>query len=322
MLFDQLFDRILDEWNYLQSHDEDISKIAFHEVLEEVKPIFTILSNNENLEKYHVHFSIKEKRELETEYKKLSVGIQYQLKAQKDNHYECTFIATSDKRLQFSFFLAYFFIEFKERSFDSALKKTLNYLKKQWSLSNLNEHFQLGLFGELYILEIFIKNFGWEKSLDFWKGPDSGLHDFEIDNSLIEVKTTLTDPPIVKIVKPEQLFKPESRKLFLNVCIVSKGIGLNIVEFVNELTKNYPIDDIMLSVFEDKLTKIGYFNHLLSPDLLKVKVESSDYVEISDSNMTFPKKMYDSLPKSIKNVQYHLDFAQLNSYPTNINDWV
>ena len=81
-------------------------------------------------------------------------------------------------------------------------------------MSNLSEHFQLGLFGELRLLEMFIKNFGWEKSLDFWKGPDSGLHDFEINNSLIEVKTTLSDPPSIKIVKPEQLFKPESRKLF------------------------------------------------------------------------------------------------------------
>ena len=321
MLLDKLFNRIQDEWNYLHSHDGNISKVAFHKVLEEVKPLFTIRINNDNLEKYHVQFNIKEKREFETENKKLYSGIQYQVNAQKNNHYECTFIAESDKKLQFSFFLAYFFIEFQNQGFDLALKKTLNYLKKQWSLSNLSEHFQLGLFGELHILEMFIKNFGWEKSLDFWKGPDSGLHDFEINNSLIEVKTTLSDPPSIKIVKPEQLFKPESRKLFLNVCIASKGVGLNIVEFVNELTKNYPTDDTLLSVFEHKLINIGYFNHLLSPELLKVKVERSDYAEISDSNMTFPKKLHDSLPKSVKNVQYHLDFTKLKIFPTNLNDW-
>ena len=322
MLLDQLFKRIQDEWSYLHSHDEDISKYIFHEVLEEIKPQIGIRPNNETTERYYVQFDLEEKREFATENKNLYNGIQYKVKAQKGNLYKCTFIAASDKRLQFSFFLAYFFIEFQKQSFDLALKKTLKYLKEQWSLTNLSEHFQIGLFGELYILEVLLKKFGWEKSLDFWKGPESGLHDFEINNSLIEIKTTLSDPPTVKIVKPEQLFKPHSHKLFLNVCIVTKGVGLNIVEFVNELTKNYPIDDIMLSVFEGKLTNIGYFNYLLSPELLKIKMEHSNYVEISDSNMTFPKKVYDSLPKSVKNVQYHLDFSQLNPSPTNINDWV
>ena len=122
MLLDKLFNRIQDEWNYLHSHDGNISKVAFHKVLEEVKPLFTIRLNNDNLEKYHVQFSINEKREFETENKKLYSGIQYQVNAQKNNHYECTFIAESDKKLQFSFFLAYFFIEFQNQGFDLAKK--------------------------------------------------------------------------------------------------------------------------------------------------------------------------------------------------------
>ena len=156
--------------------------------------------------------------------------------------------------------------------------------------------------------------------LDFWKGPDSGRYDFEIFNSLIEVKTMLSDPPSIKIAA-RTIIQTRVTETFLNVCIASKGVGLNIVEFVNELTKNYPTDDTLLSVFEHKLINIGYFNHLLSPELLKVKVERSDYAEISDSNMTFPKKLHDSLPKSVKKCSVSFRFTKLKIFPTNLNDW-
>ena len=91
---------------------------------------------------------------------------------------------------------------------------------------------------------------------------------------------------------------------------------------VKKLINDYPNYETVQSQFENKLMKVGYFNHLLCPDLLKIKIERSDYAHIVKSNMTFPKNLHDRLPSSVENIQYHLNFTKLSSSPTDIKDWI
>ena len=102
-------------------------------------------------------------------------------------------------------------------------------------------------FGELYILELVAKTIGWKKALDSWKGPEKGLHDFVFENTLLEIKTTESDPPKVHIDNPEQFFIPMSKKLILNVCNVYIGEGQNIQERVTKILESMK-DELKVSL--------------------------------------------------------------------------
>ena len=325
MLINNLFERIENEWTYLETKKSfNPSKIPFHAIFEKINPIFTIITNNKfgkcNF-LYCVKFEFKSKSKFDELSKVLYKGINYSLEQISVNKYICTFKSQENRKVEFSFFLAYFFIQFKNLKFEESLNRTFKYFKEIWSLNNLSKNFQMGLFGELYIFELFIKFFGWQKALDFWKGPDSGLHDFSFKDTLIEVKSTETDPPSIKIDNPSQLFKPETKNLYLNVCFLSIGEGLTIKEKVNKLISDYPSSEEIIFNFEKKLMKTRYFNYLSTHSLLKIKIKKSVYAHISSDNMTFPKAIFDKLPSTVKNIKYHLDFNRLKSLPTKINDW-
>ena len=70
----------------------------------------------------------------------------------------------------------------------------------------LNFQQQVGLVGELTVLLDLMDNGHGAKALDYWKGPEGGLHDFVNDNVWeLEVKTSTYPSPVVKVHPIEQL---------------------------------------------------------------------------------------------------------------------
>ncbi len=332
MLIKDIFTRFEKEWNYLDKMSDDKkntdpSKYPFHEKIKNLDMKFSILDSiNDNSEKTHYRycatFPLKHENKIADKEKKLFQGISYSLVRSNEGKYYCIFKSKRDNRPQFSLLLSYLSIQLENESFLKALDKTINYLKNYWSLNAISEEFQLGLFGELHILELFIERFGWKDALSYWKGPDKGLHDFIINNSLVEIKTTKTDPPIIRIDNPSQLFVPKNHNLFLNVCSASVGKGLDIIQKVEQLENNYDEYSSVKNEFERKLLNIGYFNHLLTHNLIKIKINTNRHAIINKSNIAFPKEIHDSLPSSVKNVKYHLDFSILKSSDTDIEKWI
>lgn len=81
----------------------------------------------------------------------------------------------------------------------------------------------LGLVGELTIL-LRLSEIDPHKSIDYWRGPDSGVHDFvSSSNSAIEVKTTASaDGEAVHITSLDQLDESLTSSLHLAVVHVRK----------------------------------------------------------------------------------------------------
>jgi hypothetical protein len=69
---------------------------------------------------------------------------------------------------------------------EETLERWRDLLKSQ---SIMSEEAQLGLMGELWLLERLVKKFG-DIALDAWTGPSRQAHDFRIGNVEFEVKTT------------------------------------------------------------------------------------------------------------------------------------
>jgi hypothetical protein len=259
-----------------------------------------------------------------TNYKKKELFQGLLIEFERKNNNVIIAILTSEhkNRPQFSLFLSYLSRELNSKDFFGALGCTLKYLKNYWSISILSKEFQLGLFGELHILEVLINKIGWEKAIMAWKGPDAGLHDFNFKNTLIEIKTTESDPPIIRLDNPAQLYIPDNHMLFLNVCCAEIGEGLNIVQKVKQLQNNYDGYDQVDSDFKQKLINVGFFNYLITSGLLKITITKSTQVKLIDSEMVLSKELIDSLPKTVKNIRYNLDYSLFDSLKTNVDDWL
>jgi predicted AAA+ superfamily ATPase len=74
----------------------------------------------------------------------------------------------------------------------SCLSDTLGKWKKFFALNTeiiMSEQMQEGLYGELLVLQKLIYKFG-EEAVSYWSGADKETHDFYINGSAVEVKTT------------------------------------------------------------------------------------------------------------------------------------
>jgi len=343
MLIKNIFNRFEKEWDYLerkasQNKDLTISKIPFHDIIKDHEIVFSItkepapefdsIKNSQsrllNQEKYKYIVKFQFYNDTHTDYKRkeLFQGLSIEFERKDENKVLAILTSVHKNRPQFSLFLSYLTHELSEKEFFDALEYTFKYLKNYWSISTLSKDFQLGLFGELHILEMLINKIGWEKAVNGWKGPDAGLHDFIFNKTLIEIKTTESDPPSIRIENPAQLFSPDNHILFLNVCHAELGNGNNIVQKVKQLQNDYDGYDQIDNAFKQKLINIGFFNHLITGGLLKINITRSTQVRLMDSTMVLSKELIDSFPKTVKNIKYHLDYSLFDSSNTNVDDWL
>lgn len=74
-----------------------------------------------------------------------------------------------------------------------AVSKVIRRWRSFWGKpfrQTLSEAEQLGLFGELFVLNRLAEVFGNNASVSSWKGPCGEIHDFEFSRTSLEVKTT------------------------------------------------------------------------------------------------------------------------------------
>ena len=91
--------------------------------------------------------------------------------------------------------------------------------------SLLSDERQIGLFGELWLLERLLPHLG-EQALDAWVGPARQTHDFRIDRVELEVKTTSGSRRVHTINGFGQLAPSADCRLFLvSLRVVAAGSG-------------------------------------------------------------------------------------------------
>ena len=107
-------------------------------------------------------------------------------------------------------------VQAKSESLATAVEVVLqgmgSILRRQSSLTREQE---IGLFGELLLLNHLLKDLNPGESIKAWKGPQSEEHDFTLNDYDLEVKTTTSDERIHWITNVRQLAPAENRPLKL-----------------------------------------------------------------------------------------------------------
>ncbi len=331
MLIGNIFSRILLEWSLLikeaKNNEQSLAKkTPVHPLLDKIDIEFLVILNesrsalkNKQTYDYVVQLIVYETNIYGNNHY-IYEGLEVSINRRDSKSYLVNFTAVGEKYAQFSLFISYLIHNLRENEFNDALKDTLKDLKDYWASYSFSREKQLGLFGELYILDKIAALIGWEKALESWEGPDSALRDFSFNNSFVEVKTTLTDPPKIRIDNPEQLFPPSAKSLYVNVCIASTGEGITLKEKIDELNNKYGLEQ--KNIFYSKLYNVGYFNNILTTQLMKITINESLYFCVDNDKMFLSKNHLKELPESVTNIRYNLDISSFMHFETNVSDWI
>ena len=127
------------------------------------------------------------------------------------------------------------------------------------SLGRLSEQQELGLYGELLVLNHLMGSVGEDKAVASWRGPMHEEHDFGLEGFDIEVKTTLSEDRNHRISSLTQLEPSPDRNLWLvSLQLTTHGVGgTTLPRSIQEMM------DAMLSlaarlIFVERLTDAGW----------------------------------------------------------------
>ncbi len=190
----------------------------------------------------------------------------------------------------------------------SCLAETLSKWKKFFSQKSdviLSEQLQEGLYGELLVLKKLINSFGDEAVL-FWSGADHETHDYYVNGSAVEVKTTSKKSSERIMISSEHQLNPQDidNDLFLYVNMVrkSKTDGETIPDIINNI--HSVLDEPYKSIFMEKLFQYGYISACMDKYNLRFHLRSFQTYRVES---TFPKIVPENLDKGISDVTYSLD---------------
>jgi hypothetical protein len=187
-------------------------------------------------------------------------------------------------------------------------------------LLNISKSKEIGLFGELFILDKLL-DLG-ASYFELWQGHDKNRHDFVMDKEAFEIKTTKNIKRVHSVHGLHQLEERDNTQISIISIQLDTGNG-----------------DTLISLYKKILTKISKREqNIFRQQCVKCGLDESKYVESLDRSYTirgevriypvdknFPtltrekiKKLFIDNSSGILFVdaQYILDFTHANSYTT------
>lgn len=198
-----------------------------------------------------------------------------------------------------------------------AINMTIRKWKSFWGKIKENimsENDQLGLLGELYILDDLQKREVVD-TLSAWSKSENPIHDFEFPYVSLEVKTTLRSRRQHIINGLEQLETNNGKPLYVASFLASKvgGDGVSVDEMVKNITSILEKEPEKYELFNERLALRGY-----RPDHDKYYAQNKFNLmnlNIFPVDDEFPKMTSSSFSNPISsrvtNVRYTLDFEGL-----------
>ena len=198
-----------------------------------------------------------------------------------------------------------------------AIQKILKRLSQwQYFLKNNNKQIdknQLkGLIGELHLFKKLLINFSIDEVLNFWKAPLGSVHDFELLNSTLEVKTKSSVNSIT-ISSFEQMFS-ELENLFLFVVTLNESSktsldSFNIYDLIFDIKKLINFDDIDSCERLDNLLFAYGFIELEEYKELYFSIIHDEIYDVCDD---FPRIM--SKPNGVDDLTYKINLEKCKDY--------
>ncbi|MBB3695927.1 PD-(D/E)XK motif protein [Flammeovirga yaeyamensis] len=173
---------------------------------------------------------------------------------------------------------------------------------------------QVGLYGELLFIKLLLKekidSFDVIKS---WVGPQGDNQDFFINNSAVEIKTSIKNHPLIKISNEYQLDKTNRENLHLVLFELDrKNNDDNTLPSLIYEIEHLLEHDSLIEGFYSNLEIIGYH-----PSDDKLYSNTSYYekniltYEVTDE---FPKILSSNTNKQIVNISYEIELSAIQNY--------
>ena len=160
-------------------------------------------------------------------------------------------------------------------------------LLKKSTKERLSNEEEIGLVGEIIVLHQLMNSNQKEASVNFWKGPSGGLHDFVREDCWeLEVKTSLNPNPVVKVHPIEQL-EPISLPFHLIIIKLQsdKTKGISLPEWIDVLISNMKSPKNR-KTFENSLLEAGYQHSHRQLYVRKFVFQSAERYKIDGSTKT------------------------------------
>lgn len=167
---------------------------------------------------------------------------------------------------------------------------------------------EIGLLGELLVLrELLDSSLSFDETLQAWKGPLHGLHDFEFSDGAIEVKSSVSnDYGVVVDVFDASQFDPSVVGSLYLVAIQlahDKG-GISLPKLITQIKQILSSSGSALSHFEHKLAYTGYRDEDSDKYELAVNIVDIKRIFVDED---FPSIRRAKIPNGIFNVRYSID---------------
>ena len=201
----------------------------------------------------------------------------------------------------------------------SCLSDTLSKWRKFFAIHSdviMPEQLQEGLYGELIVLKKLIFNFG-NGAVSYWSGADKETHDFYVNGSAIEVKTTAAKSNEKIRISSEHQLNPNdvdnSLFLYVNNVRKSRSDGETLPNLIESIQNT--LSEPQKSLFEEKLFQYGYVPACMERYILGFHLRSHQTFKVEEK---FPNIVPDKLDNGISEVTYSLD---LNACTSFVIDW-
>ena len=172
---------------------------------------------------------------------------------------------------------------------------------------------QVGLFGELLVLNSLKLPCLGPAAVDQWSGPDAERHDFVGDRLHLEVKTTRKSRPEHEISRIDQLRAPAGGRLLFVSVQVEQSVGgeqtlANQLDAAVDVLRAHPA---ALDTFMAKMASMGWSEEMRqSGELLRFNLGDDTHVYEVDAD--FPRLPDDFMPPSgVVAVKYTVDLANV-----------
>lgn len=171
---------------------------------------------------------------------------------------------------------------------------------------------QIGLAGELLMLQgVWLPALGPE-AVHLWSGPDHERHDFTSDRLHMEVKATTRSRHEHEISRVDQLAVPDGRRLILASLQLeeSSGGAQSLVTIVDAILDDIRRDRAAIDGFLTRLDGMDWSDEMRrSPDLLRFHLRDAQMFEVDDEFPRLPPTF--SLPPGVISIKYTISLANM-----------
>ncbi|MEI6680086.1 MAG: PD-(D/E)XK motif protein [Mariniphaga sp.] len=261
-------------------------------------------------------------------YLKRFVGVEIQILPLEFNKKELVIILLENELSEiFIYFIEDIIVALKDISNQEdallAITQKVNYWKKLFSKFTgdlLTPQQQRGLYGELYFLNLLLENFNADRMvISGWQAPNGANQDFYYSGTAIEVKTSKSNNPSIKISNEFQLDVTGLSNLYLAFYKLNEypGTQNSLAEIISNIRNRISTDKELVNVFNDKLESLGITTETESEyNNQSFIIRDEKYYLITPE---FPKITRETIDKAIFGVSYEIVPIECVDYEQTLN---